>query len=201
MNDLQQNPTPDIGSCLRYAWALYQRDPWLLSAAAVVAGLINFAASWIPFANMLTSMPLLAGLYLMVMRIDEGRPTTIGNLFDGYQYFLPLVISSVLTSLLIGLGIFLLVLPGIYLALAYGFTALMIIDRKLDFWPAMEASRKLITANFWQYFLLAMVLMLAFVVSSIPFGLGLPIAVPVCLAAHYHFYRALVPTPAAASAE
>jgi uncharacterized membrane protein len=200
MRDSIENPPPDVGSCLRYGWALYQRDPWLLSLATVLAALINFLASWVPFASMLTYMPLLAGLYLMVVRIDDGRPTTIGNLFDGFQYFfLPLVVASVLTSLLITLGIILLVLPGIYLALAYGFVALMIVDRKLDFWPAMEASRKLITAHFWQYLLLALLLGVVLIVSCIPFGLGLPIAVPVCLAAHYHFYRALVPAPAAAS--
>jgi uncharacterized membrane protein len=132
------------------------------------------------------------------MRIDDEQPVEIGRLFDGYQQFLPLVLASVLTSALVTIGLILLVLPGLYLALAYGFTVLMIVDRGFDFWPAMEASRKLITANFLRYLLLALVLGVICIISAIPFGLGLPIAIPVCLAAHYRFYRGLSPRAASA---
>ncbi|MEM6775232.1 MAG: hypothetical protein AAF640_10305 [Pseudomonadota bacterium] len=179
---------PDIGSCLSRGWALYRERPLLLTGAALLAGIINAAASFIPFATLVTYPLLLAGLYHMVMRLERGEAAELSHLFDGLPRFLPLVIASVLMSVLITIGVFLFVLPGLYLVIAYGFTTLNIIDRGLDFWPAMEHSRKTITAHFWTYTGFAIVVVLILFAASIPFGLGLPIAIPVCLAAQYYFY-------------
>lgn len=187
-------PTPDIGTCLSAGWELFKQRPWLLIGATLIAGLINGLAAKVPFATLLTYPLLLAGLYLMIMRLDRGRPLALANLFDGLPRILPLVLASLLTSVLIALGLVLLVIPGLYLAVAYGFTTLNIIDRDMDFWPAMESSRKTITTVFWPYLGLILVLGLITIVAALPFGLGLPVAVPVCMAAQYRFYRSLHPS-------
>jgi hypothetical protein len=57
----------------------------------------------------------------------------------------------------------------------------------------MERSRKTITPVFWPYLGLILVLGVITIAAALPFGLGLPIAVPVCLAAQYRFYRRLNP--------
>jgi uncharacterized membrane protein len=44
------------------------------------------------------------------------------------------------------------VLPGIYLAVAWVFTFQLIIDKKLEFWSAMEVSRKVVTQHWWAMF-------------------------------------------------
>ncbi|MEM9317077.1 MAG: hypothetical protein AAGA95_20910, partial [Pseudomonadota bacterium] len=69
---------PDIGSCLSRGWALYRERPLLLTGAALLAGIINAAASFIPFATLVTYPLLLAGLYHMVMRrrLGKARPST-----------------------------------------------------------------------------------------------------------------------------
>lgn len=185
---------PDIGTCLSEGWELFKQRPWLLIGATLIAGLINGLAANVPFANLLTYPVLVAGLYLMIMRLESGRPLALSNLFDALPRILPLVLASVVTSLLIVLGLVLFVIPGLYLAVAYGFTTLNIIDRDLDFWPAMESSRKTITSVFWPYLGLILVLGVITIAAALPFGLGLPIAVPVCLAAQYRFYRRLNPS-------
>jgi uncharacterized membrane protein len=181
----------DVGAYLNEGWAIYRREPLLLSAATLLQIAVNALASSIPLVNMLLYGPLLAGLYILVMRIDRGDAVRFANYFDGFQLFLPLVLASVVTSLLITLGILFFILPGIYLALAYGFTYLNIVDGGMEFWPAMERSRKMITAHFWQYLVLALVFLVICILGAIPFGLGLLVAVPVCLAAQYCLYRDL----------
>lgn len=184
--------SPDIGTCLSEGWAIYKKEPWLLSGATALVALINALASWVPFANLITYPLLLAGLYLMVMRLDAGREVAIGTLFDGFSSFLPLVLSALATGLLTALGLVLFVLPGLYLALAYGFTTLNIVDRNMDVWPAMEDSRKTITHHIWAYAGLGLVLLLLIFIGSLLFGVGLLIALPVCVAAQYRFYRRVV---------
>lgn len=191
--------TPDISTCLKDGWELFKQRPWLLIGATLIAGLINGLAARIPLANLLTYPLLLAGLYLMIMRLQRGQPLALGNLFDALPRALPLVVASLLSSLLIALGFILFVIPGLYLAVAYGFTTLNIIDRQLDFWPAMESSRRTITSMFWPYLGLILVLGVILIAAALPFGLGLPIAVPVCLAAQYRFYRGVYPMDGAAA--
>ncbi|MFK8042467.1 hypothetical protein [Congregibacter sp.] len=188
---MTERVVPDAGVCLRDGWALYKQEPWLLSGATILLGVICGVVGLIPFAGALVYPPLLAGLYSMIIRLERGETITISNLFDGFQFFVPLIIASILMSIFISIGLFLLVLPGLYLVIVYGFTNLMIIDKKMDFWPAMEASRKLIHANFWSYTVLLLVLMVICVAASIPMGLGLIVAVPLCLSAQYRFYRAV----------
>ncbi|MDP5052551.1 MAG: hypothetical protein NWP69_02065 [Congregibacter sp.] len=188
---MSERLTPDISDCLSQGWELYLKDPVLLSGATVLLALICGAASMVPFLGALVYPPMLAGLYSLIIRLDRGEAITINNLFDGFQRFVPLVIASVLISLLVAVGLILLVLPGLYLIIAYGFTTLLIIDQKQDFWPAMENSRKIINAHFWSYTLLALVLAVICMVASLPLGLGLIIAGPVCIAAQYRYYLAV----------
>jgi len=190
---MTRTANPDIAACLKEGWELYKRDPWLLSGATFIVGLINFVAGWIPFATLLTYPVLLGGMYIMIMRLDDGERPGMSALFDALPQFLPLVLASLAISALVFIGLILLVLPGLYLALAYGFTNLIIVERKLDFWPAMEASRRMVTEHFWNYLLLMLLFLCLCIIGSIPFGLGLLVAVPVCLAAQYRYYRHINP--------
>lgn len=187
---------PDIGQCLSEGWALYQKDPVLLSGATILMAVICGIAGLVPLAGTLVYPPLLAGLYTMIIRLDRGESITISNLFDGFQRFLPLIIASILISVFVTIGLILLVLPGLYLLIVYSFSTLLIIDQKQDFWPAMENSRKIIHAHFWSYALVALVLALICIIASLPLGLGLIIAAPVCLAAQYRYYQAVTSTEA-----
>lgn len=191
--------SPDIGSCLSEGWELYKRRPGLLTGATIIAALVNAIAEAVPFATLITYPLTLAGLYIIVIRLDAGEDVRLANLLDGLPKFLPLVLASLLMSLLITLGLLLLVLPGLYLAFAYGFTTLNIVDRDLDFWPAMEASRRTITAHFWTYLGFAIILLFIVLAGALALGVGVLVAIPVCIAAQYRFYRTLHPLDEAAA--
>jgi uncharacterized membrane protein len=189
------NPnSPDIGDCFSEGWALYRKDPVLLSGATILMAVICGIVGLIPLLGTVVYPPLLAGLYSMIIRLDRGESITIQNLFDGFQQFLPLLIASLLISLFVAIGLFLLVLPGLYLLVIYGFTTLFIVDGKQDFWPAMESSRRILHAHFWGYALFALLLAVICIIASLPLGLGLIIAAPVCLAAQYRYYLAVTST-------
>lgn len=188
--------SPDIGDCFSEGWALYKKDPVLLSGATILMAVICGIVGLVPLLGTVVYPPLLAGLYSMIIRLDRGESITIKNLFDGFQQIFPLLIASLLISMFVTIGLILLVLPGLYLLVIYGFTTLFIIDGKQDFWPAMENSRRILHAHFWSYALFALLLALICILASLPLGLGLIIAAPVCLAAQYRYYQAVTSTEA-----
>jgi uncharacterized membrane protein len=82
-------------------------------------------------------------------------------------------------AVLIVAGFFLLVLPGIYLSIAYSFAPYLVVEKNMGAWEAMETSRKAITRYWWRYFGLMLVAMLLIIIGSIPLLIGLIWVLPI----------------------
>jgi len=96
---------------------------------------------------------------------------------------LPLLLLSLVAGLFIGIGTILLVIPGIYLAVAYLFASYLVVDRRLDFWPAMELSRRTVTPRWFGYFAFMLLLALLNLAGALLLGLGLLVTIPLSFCA------------------
>ena len=123
--------------------------------------------------------PLWIGLGLLGIRRAAGKDTPLSTLWEPYSQLIPLIVMLVLMGLLIVGGFFLLVLPGIYLAVAYSFAPYLIVEKNMGVWEALETSRKAITQYWWRYFGLMLVAMVLIVIGSIPLLVGLAWVLPI----------------------
>ena len=123
--------------------------------------------------------PLGIGLGLLGIRRAAGKDTPLSTLWEPYSHFVPLIVMLVLMGLLIVGGFFLLVLPGIYLAVAYSFAPYLIVEKNMGVWEALETSRKAITTFWWRYFGLLLIVALLFIVGAIPLLIGLIWVLPI----------------------
>ena len=103
----------------------------------------------------------------------------------------PLIITAVVMMLLIYLGMILLLIPGIYLGVAYLLAVPLVVERGLSPWQALEASRKAITQHWFKVFGLFIVLGLIVIVSAIPLGIGLVWTIPLMVVAMGVLYRTI----------
>jgi len=148
---------------------------------------INMVLSFIPIIGSFLSTginaPLIAGYYLVARKLINNESTEFGDFFKGFDYFLPLFLAGIVSGFFITIGLLLLILPGIYLAVAYTFTSLIIIDRKLSFFDAMETSRKLITKKWFAFFGFSFLIGLINLLGIMLFGLGIVLTLPVTMCA------------------
>ncbi len=79
----------------------------------------------------------------------------------------------------------LLVLPAIYVTVAYAFTIPLIVDKNMDVWEAMEHSRKTVTAKWFKVAGLMGLLTIIMVLSAIPLGIGLIWTLPLMFVTLY----------------
>jgi hypothetical protein len=108
---------------------------------------------------------LYGGLYLVCLNRIRGRPAAPTDVFAGFSHgFAQLMLVGFLTSLLAGIGMCCCVVPGLYLLVAWTFSVPLVADQRLEFWSAMELSRKVVTRAWFQMFVL---LVLAFLPSVI----------------------------------
>ncbi len=151
----------DIGSCLHRGWALVWSDFWpLVGITALVLALLEAVSSVGKVSHsvggvsastsvlgVLLGVPLMGGLYLCFIKKIRGERVRVETAFSGFSNsFLHLVLAGFVKCVLTMLGLLCLILPGIYLFVAWFFTLPLVIDKRLDFWPAMRLSRKTIYA-------------------------------------------------------
>jgi len=90
-----------------------------------------------------------------------------------YKQVIPITALILLMSLLIMLGTLLLVIPGIYLGIAYMMALALMMDRNMGIWEALETSRKAISKHWFKIFFIYLLLFLLMVAAMIPVFIGL----------------------------
>ncbi len=154
---LAKNVTLDIGQCFRRGWRSLVENPGLFFGAAGLLVVVRLALGLIPFlggiANWILYGALYGGLYLIFLKRLRGQPTGLGELFAGFsQNFSQLMLAGIVSQLLIAIGLICCAIPGIYLAVVWRFSLPLVMDKGLEFWPAMEASRIVINRYWFQIF-------------------------------------------------
>ncbi len=115
--------------------------------AAFIANLllIGFLGALTPVFVGVFGMLAISLLAAVFMRLNHGQTTDPHTLLDIFKrYALPLIFFSTLAGVFVSLGLFLLVVPMLLALAFYSFTPMLIIDKNMDFWDAMEASRHMV---------------------------------------------------------
>lgn len=98
------------------------------------------------------------------LNVVSGKPFGVGMLFGGGKWLLQGVIGYLLYWLMVGVGLILFIVPGVYLMLRFGMFQNAIVDRNLSAIAALRYSSELTAnnrANLFVLFLFAIVIMFA----------------------------------------
>ncbi len=183
----------DFGGALSRGFDLLKSDYWPFVGVTLVMTLVIALVGVIPVANLLLLGLLTGGLQYYYVRKARGEKPELGDCFAGFSVMTgALIIGGLLVWLFTLLGAFLLILPGIYLGIAYQFTFLLILDHKLDFWPAMEVSRRVITANWFLMFFLIIVAGILSALGTVFLVIGVVLTAPYYYAVFAAAYEQLV---------
>lgn len=189
-----------IGGCLERSWNLLKANFWPLVGSTFVLFVVMMIAQSIPLIGLLVSLLLTGvfygGLYLYYLKKVRSQPAELGDVFSGFSLaFLPLMLATLVSSLLTMVGLLLLILPGIYLAVSYAFTYMLVIDKRLEFWAAMEVSRRVITAQWFRVFALILLGALIACLGVIGLIIGVFITIPILIGAIVYAYEDLCNPP------
>jgi len=178
-----------IGSCIERGWNLVKSDFWPIVGASAVAYLIIGALGII-------AGPVMGGVYYYFLKRIRGQRVEFGDIFSGFTLaFLQLFLVALIAGILQTIGFFLCVIPGIYLMVAWIFAVPLVIDKKMDFWPAMELSRKVVNKVWWPVFGLLVLLWLIGMLGVVLCCVGIFVAFPVIVASLAYAYEDLFNRP------
>jgi hypothetical protein len=189
---LKRHVVIDIGRAISRAWALVRDHMAVLVGATVLGWLVTVGLAFVPILGWIVGFVLIGGLDYMFLRRIRGEEVQIGDVFAGFNLALVnLTMAGLVKWLLTTLGFALCILPGIYLLVGYMFALPLVIDKKMEFWTAMEVSRRVVHAHWWSLFGLAIVLILVALCGFLLCGIGALVSIPVSSVALMYVYEDL----------
>ena len=137
-------------------------------------------------------MPLIVGVIMLAIHYSRGKPIAFNSIFNYYHLVGKLSLAALLIYIMTVIGFVLLILPGIYLSVAYIFTLPLIADKGMDVWEAMELSRKSVTKHWFKVFGLFFLLSIMMALGALTLGIGLIWAVPLLFVTLYGLLYPLI---------
>ena len=126
---------------------------------------------------------------MIALKFSVGAKIEVGELFKHYNKVVPLFLTYVLLYLFIALGLILLIIPGIYLMVAFSMAVPLVVEKNMGPWEALTTSRKAITHKWFAMLGLSLLSMLVILIAAIPLGIGLIWGAPLVTLAFAILYR------------
>ncbi|HEY1220866.1 MAG TPA: zinc-ribbon domain-containing protein [Bryobacteraceae bacterium] len=177
---VQVNATHWIGA----GWDLVKAD----MGSYALAALVFFVLSGVPFIQ----GALITGFHIYTMKKMTGRRTDFGDLFKGFNYFIPTLVAMLLIGAFTMIGTVFCIIPGLVVAAALKFTYLFIVDKRMDFWPAMQASHAVVKQDYFGFTMFLILAALVNVLGLLCCVVGLLVTFPLTIAAITVAYREIV---------
>lgn len=172
---------------IKAGWDLFRDYPYGFISFCLLNILIHALIYGIPTINWLIlaaiTSPLMMGNFIVAAKLLHGQNPRFKDFFLGFSFFWPLMLVSLISLVLIGIGMILLIVPGIYLMVAYLFAPCLVVDRSLDFWRAMELSRRTVTPLWFGFFAFMLFLSVINLAGALLLGMGLLATIPITLCA------------------
>lgn len=166
-------PTLQVGHCLSRSWDLLSANFGLFFGAALLVWVLDLICQFIPligeFVYWAADGVLGGGLYLVFLSRIRGQPAGVGDVFAGFnRNAAQLMLAGFLTAFLTRIGLMCcLILPGLYLLIAWTFSVPLVADKRLEFWSAMELSRKVVTRVWFQALGLVVLAFLPVIITGV----------------------------------
>ncbi len=175
-----------FGDWIQEGFNLYKENFGVL----VLASLVAIVLSGVTFG--ILAGPMFGGLILICLALhdgDEPKPQ-MGDVFKGFGYFLNTFLFILVWGVIIIVGFVILNIVPILgqlaaLCLNYAAQALLmfglflIVDRRMDFWPASMESINMVKSNFWPFLGLGVVSSIIGSIGGLACGIGMCLTIPI----------------------
>jgi hypothetical protein len=175
-NLLAREPDLKFGECLGAGWSFLGANFGFLAGAVLLAWVVNLILVVIsviipiigPFVLLCFNGVVMGGFYLACLRRMRGEKVSPADVFCGFREAFPqLLLTGLVSGLLGGLAACCLILPAVYLFIAWFFAVVLVADKKMFFWAGMELSRKVVTRIWFEMLVLVVIMFLPMLIFQV----------------------------------
>jgi uncharacterized membrane protein len=159
----------------------------------IIVWAINSAVGGIPIGALLVTGPLTVGMAYAFLKLTRGMQGEIGDVFRGFDLFVPAFVMQLLIGIFVILWSLLLIIPGIIMALAYSMAPYILWDNpQLSGYEAIQKSKEMMKGNKGRLFGLYLSFFGWFLLCIMTAGIGFIFLAPWVQASVAAFYQDLL---------
>jgi uncharacterized membrane protein len=203
------SPAPDVGTALSYGWKKFQQYVGValgvilipLGVSIVISLIAQAARSSIflyvviELIGFIVNAALAIGIYNVALMITAGEEPTIGKAFT-YDRWGDWILFSIVWGLMIGIGLALCIIPGLFLLAFFGLAPYYFIDGRMSLGNALTAARE--AASSKSRALPTLLVILVGLAGLLACGIGVFVTAPLAYIAVAFLYRYAAGQPVAA---
>jgi len=192
-----------VSEVVKNSWEALKQQIWVLVGLyigyMIISGIISALASPTSILMSLIVMVLSVaissifnlGYYKNIFQTLEGIEPQFSAYGQQASKFLTYFVASLIAGIAISVGLFLLVIPGIYIGLRLQFFGCFIVEENAGIMDSLKRSWDLTEGNVMQLFLLALAQLVIGIVGFILLGIGIFVAAPLILVTQCYVFRLL----------
>jgi len=120
--------------------------------------------------------PLQYGMYYSYLKAARGENLQVSDLFAFKDNYFNVVLAALLANIIIGIGVVMLIIPGIIFACKLAFVPYLVIDKKMDAVKALQTSWKMTDGYAVNIFVMGLLAVFIAIGGLIAFIIGVIIA-------------------------
>lgn len=184
-----------IANVLHRSWELYKGHAgnillclFLITFISIVFGTIRFFTpedSWllylVSFAETFTNVVMGIGFIRILLNITEEKEYSLATLFNqaNPKLILHFVVGALISIVAICIGLFFLIIPGIYLAIRLQFLVYILLKQsRPDFYKALKISWRLTENKVWDLAALSFISFCFMILGLLTFVVGIILIAP-----------------------
>jgi len=211
METKNQKLKPFTGDALGYGWDIMMKYFLRLFLLVLVLGIVSIPLSVTNYYQDVHAVPVLLQLFafayilfimapfkytinFLFLKNIRNKEFEMNEIIGGFKgdVYMNIVLARLLSTAIIGIGIFLLIVPGIIFACRLAFVPYLVMDKKLDPIKAVEESWRLTKGYGWRIFALGLLSFFIAIAGLIVLFVGVIVSVMWINAAFAAMYQAVI---------
>jgi uncharacterized membrane protein len=169
-----QLPAPTVSGAFGHGWVIMKKNFPELLLVLFIEMLLSIPVGLTPYIfnmqytehfttglfdfiySLLILMPVGYGMSWVFLKAVRGEPFQVQEIFFAYQRFGNVLLANLLVAIIIGIGIVMLIVPGIIFACKLAFVPYLVMDRKMEAVDAIRESWHMTTGHAGTIFLMGL---------------------------------------------
>lgn len=195
--------TFSIGAAFTFGWETFKKRPAFFIGITLIILVVSWVTGFV-IGKVVGTENVIGGLLNLAVTtlVDLGVVATMLKVFDNPesptfadlwhpQQYLPYLAATILTAIIVVVGLILLIIPGLIAAVALLFVKFIVVDRKLGPIEALKESARITKGHRMTLFLFVLAIAGINIVGALLLLVPLLVTIPISSLAMVYAYRTI----------